>query len=376
MRRRYTHEGELIDRYLNNIERQNLILLNIIETVNRQTLASRNLINSYINPFAPRYRDTNFNRNWNNTLSAFPRTNLRDNLTRETSVGTTRSFSDTFMNPTRSRTRPRNRRTRVRTQTTQTRDNGTTNQPNIFLQTILSMLSPVRISPSAQQIENATERYNYNSDESINCPIDREPINRGDNVIRIRHCGHIFRSDNLNTWFEHNPRCPLCRYDIRNYEATNNNSSLSSTTVLPHPPPPPPPPPPSLPENATITPSPTTLPQPPPQDSLPEPPNVPAPVGPPATHNAETSVLNEETFNNLSNIFNFTNTENANNLSENIFSTIIQNMPIDELNNLNSINLDISGNTASLSFEGIIPASNNNISNSSNINNNDNDHND
>ena len=47
MRRRYTHEGELIDRYLNNIERQNLILLNIIETVNRQTLASRNLINSF-----------------------------------------------------------------------------------------------------------------------------------------------------------------------------------------------------------------------------------------------------------------------------------------------------------------------------------------
>ena len=66
---RYRHEGELLERYLNNIERQNQILTNILETINRQNLASRNLINSYINPFAPRYRDTNFNRNWNNTLS-------------------------------------------------------------------------------------------------------------------------------------------------------------------------------------------------------------------------------------------------------------------------------------------------------------------
>ena len=69
---RYLQEGDLIERYLSNIEQQNQILMNLLETINRQNLATRNLINSYINPFAPRYRDTNFNRNWNNTLSIYP----------------------------------------------------------------------------------------------------------------------------------------------------------------------------------------------------------------------------------------------------------------------------------------------------------------
>ena len=68
---RYQNEGQLIDRYLNNIERQHNILNNLLETINRQNLASRNLINSYLNPFAPRSRESNFNRNWNRSITPF-----------------------------------------------------------------------------------------------------------------------------------------------------------------------------------------------------------------------------------------------------------------------------------------------------------------
>ena len=234
---RYLQEGDLVERYLNNIEQQNQILMNLLETINRQNLATRNLINSYINPFAPRYRDTNFNRNWNNTLSVFPTTG-----TGSTRIGSARNresrlFSNRFPNRNN---RNRERRTRFRSQNTQTQPNtqtttntntATNTQPNIFLQTILSMLSPVRISPSQSQIDNAIETYSYNSNETRNCPIDREPIRRGDSVVRIRHCGHIFRRDNILTWFQHNPRCPLCRYDIRNYtrnDISNNFISIPS----------------------------------------------------------------------------------------------------------------------------------------------------
>jgi len=344
---RYRHEGELLERYLNNIERQNQILTNILETINRQNLASRNLINSYINPFAPRYRDTNFNRNWNNTLSG----STPDILSNRNS----RLFSNRYSHRNSNRNINRNNRarnsinrgrtTRLNTQTTQT---ATNTQPNIFLQTILSMLSPVRISPSQQQIEAATETYTYNSSESRNCPIDREPINRGDSVIRIRHCGHIFRRDNLRTWFEHNPRCPMCRYDIRNYVS---NDISNNSIPIPSPPPPPPP------VSSIPIPSP---PSPPPVEiqgesstdtTLPPPPDIPPP-----THNSDTQVINDVSFNDLANLFNaFTGNTNIEGTTENFFSTLIQNMPLNELNNLSSINLDISGNTASLSFEGNIP---------------------
>ena len=363
---RYLQEGNMIERYLTNIEQQNQILINILETMNRQNLSSRNLINSYVNPFAPRYRDTNFNRNWNNTLSFFPPNQNRTSPVRNRD---TRAFSNSFpTHNTNQRSRNRERRTRLRsqntratntqrnsTQTTNATQTATNTQPNIFLQTILSMLSPVRISPSPRQIENATETYLYNSNEHINCPIDREPINTGDSVVRIRHCGHIFRQDSIMTWFQHNPRCPLCRYDIRNY--TTNNSSNNS---IPVPPPPPPPISTSLPSMPPPSMQPPSL-QPPitsPPSSSPitSPSNISSQQMPLPTHNAETQFINDLSFNDVASIFNnFTNAANIDGLTENFFSNLIQNMPLDELNNLASINLDISGNTASLSFEGNIP---------------------
>ena len=69
---------------------------------------------------------------------------------------------------------------------------------------------------------------------TLTCPIDRESIQTGDEVIKITHCGHIFRSQNLRRWFETNTRCPLCRYDIRNYSNTdlsNNTTDISNNTT-------------------------------------------------------------------------------------------------------------------------------------------------
>jgi hypothetical protein len=98
------------------------------------------------------------------------------------------------------------------------------------------MLSPVRITPSVEQITTATINYNYTTPpDNVNaiCPIDREALIPGNSVTRIIHCGHVFRQPNLETWFQYNTRCPLCRFDIRDHATTNvaNPSANPSNDV-------------------------------------------------------------------------------------------------------------------------------------------------
>ncbi|ANS04294.1 hypothetical protein [uncultured Mediterranean phage] len=96
--------------------------------------------------------------------------------------------------------------------------------------------SPVRIRPSIRQIRNATEVVIYSQlsqvtrDTQLRCPIDIVEFSAEDTVLRIRHCGHIFREMNLRQHFRRNPRCPLCRFDIRDYVASTYNLPSSSTT--------------------------------------------------------------------------------------------------------------------------------------------------
>ena len=80
--------------------------------------------------------------------------------------------------------------------------------------------SPVRIRPSRSQIRRATRLTvfrNIEHDEESICPIDREILNEDDNVLQIIHCAHYFRESNLRTHFTMSTRCPLCRFDIREY---------------------------------------------------------------------------------------------------------------------------------------------------------------
>jgi len=97
--------------------------------------------------------------------------------------------------------------------------------------------SPVRIRPSVRQIRNATEVIIYSQlpqdtrDIQSRCPIDIGNFSPEDAVLRIRHCGHIFREMNLRQHFRRNPRCPLCRFDIRDYVASSSNSSTPPTST-------------------------------------------------------------------------------------------------------------------------------------------------
>ena len=100
---------------------------------------------------------------------------------------------------------------------------------NRHSRTIENFLEPVYIYPTQSQIEIATRNVQYcNILNPINrsCPISLEPFNDTDMVVIIRFCGHIFKPEEIRTWFRSNCICPVCRYDIRNY----NNSNTTSNT--------------------------------------------------------------------------------------------------------------------------------------------------
>ena len=86
-------------------------------------------------------------------------------------------------------------------------------------------MEPVEVYPTQSQIEAATRRVRYcDIARPINtqCPIAMDDFNDSDMVTVIRPCGHIFQTEHIMNWFRTNCRCPVCRYDIRNY---NSNAS-------------------------------------------------------------------------------------------------------------------------------------------------------
>ena len=90
----------------------------------------------------------------------------------------------------------------------------------------------VVVRPTEAQITRALDFFTYSPmEESHTCPITLEPIQEGDEVCRIRHCGHIFKRLAIEGWFLRNVRCPVCRYDIRDYVPVTNDISGNAETV-------------------------------------------------------------------------------------------------------------------------------------------------
>ena len=109
-----------------------------------------------------------------------------------------------------------------------TTGNTSINLSNHFSRIINSFLEPVNITPSLTQIEIATRNIVYGDIlDPINnsCPISLEAFTDTSNVTMIRHCRHIFNTTNLMSWFSSNCKCPVCRYDIRNYDANNRTTN-------------------------------------------------------------------------------------------------------------------------------------------------------
>ena len=97
---------------------------------------------------------------------------------------------------------------------------GLQNGYNNALNLLQQFYSNVPVVPTSQQIFDGTlvgPFCQMVSPTNNSCPISLEPFEINSFVTQIRGCGHIFNSDNIQSWFRSNPRCPVCRYDIRDY---------------------------------------------------------------------------------------------------------------------------------------------------------------
>jgi hypothetical protein len=129
------------------------------------------------------------------------------------------------------------------------RNNGQSNLDRatefVVTNVLRNFLEPIEIYPTSAQIEAATRVARYGDIDSplnTSCPITLENFNENDRVLIIRHCNHVFSNSGLISWFRSNCRCPVCRYDIRDYvsEYPNNITDISgnsnvSSSILPSP---------------------------------------------------------------------------------------------------------------------------------------------
>lgn len=119
------------------------------------------------------------------------------------------------------------------------RNNNTNNNPiptqnsdlANFLTTFLN--STVVVRPTNDQIQNASRIIRYGDIDnplSESCPISLDEFNDDDQVRQLLPCGHLFHQNQFQEWFENNVRCPVCRYDIRNYRPLSRRNTPNNLT--------------------------------------------------------------------------------------------------------------------------------------------------
>jgi hypothetical protein len=112
---------------------------------------------------------------------------------------------------------------------------------NLTFTTIPNRILPRQANNENQQINNpttieilrATETKLYcNIENPVNqiCPISQEEFRDNQEIIQIKHCGHIFNKNALLRWFNTRSTCPYCRYDIKNYNTDISNNTNTNNT--------------------------------------------------------------------------------------------------------------------------------------------------
>ena len=121
--------------------------------------------------------------------------------------------------------------------------NNTSTNTNTGLDTFTNILNNTLYTPSYSNrhptyndiVQSTTtmtysefvESQHESSQSQTTCPICREEFEPHTVILKINHCGHIFKKNSLLNWFETNSRCPLCRHNIR-HSARNNENETSN----------------------------------------------------------------------------------------------------------------------------------------------------
>lgn len=94
-------------------------------------------------------------------------------------------------------------------------------RPNGIFEDLLNIfrqreMTDVIVAPTGEQIVNATTlRAATSNDESELCSICQDNFTDGQALRKLNHCHHEFHKNCIDTWFQRNVHCPVCRFDIR-----------------------------------------------------------------------------------------------------------------------------------------------------------------
>ena len=131
----------------------------------------------------------------------------------------------------------RNSRTR-RTRRRSTTLNSIMRNPSFtrtFINNTLWTHNPITNPATIKNVVDNTTLYTWkdikdNHDINERCPIDLSVLQDDDPVIKINHCGHIFKRNNIMRWFCLNSKCPVCRFDIRTTRQVAQTDLSRNTT--------------------------------------------------------------------------------------------------------------------------------------------------
>jgi hypothetical protein len=108
-------------------------------------------------------------------------------------------------------------------------------QENMFSNILRSFYDRVPVAPTREQIEAVTRVVHFSDIENpINnsCPVTLDRFENNSSVTQIIPCGHIFSPSGIESWLQTNVRCPVCRYDIREYVVPNTTSDEQSGDAI------------------------------------------------------------------------------------------------------------------------------------------------
>lgn len=76
-------------------------------------------------------------------------------------------------------------------------------------------MQPVIVRPTREQIQANTSVSLVEEASADNCAICQDSFTAGTSQRTIHACHHRFHTHCIDTWFQQNVHCPVCRHDIR-----------------------------------------------------------------------------------------------------------------------------------------------------------------
>ena len=89
-------------------------------------------------------------------------------------------------------------------------------------------MEDVQVFPSLRTLRESSSIHIYRDLDTPHetCSICRDNFDEN-SVVRRLGCEHIFHIGCIDTWFETNIRCPLCRLDLRDNENENEDTETA-----------------------------------------------------------------------------------------------------------------------------------------------------